>query len=127
MHGAGVRGDEKGHLLAQKRQFLEAKLAAQVGQRNAGQPCRLGPEPGLARAAQEHRDQAPADELPGQTGEKGRPGGTGAASKINSNEHTTGSERIARASARYGERFGANVGFLIYAALVLGALGGELS
>ena len=55
------------------------------------------------------------------------PGEKGAASKINANEHTTGSERIARASARYGDRFGANVGFLIYAALVLGAQGGELS
>lgn len=55
------------------------------------------------------------------------PGEKGAASKINANEHTTGSERIARASKRYGDRFGANVGFLIYAALVLGAMGGELS
>lgn len=62
-----------------------------------------------------------------QANEKGRPGGTGAASTINANEHTTGSERIARASKRYGDRFGANVGFLIYAALVLGAMGGELS
>ena len=55
------------------------------------------------------------------------PGEKGAASKINAGEHTTGSERIARASARYGARFGANVGFLIYAALVLGALGREMS
>ena len=55
------------------------------------------------------------------------PGEKGAASKINANEHTTGSERIARASARYGARFGANVGFLIYAALVIGALGRDMS
>lgn len=48
-------------------------------------------------------------------------------STTNGLEHTMGSERIARASARYGARFGSNVGFLIYAALVLGALGGELS
>ena len=48
-------------------------------------------------------------------------------STTNELEHTTASQRIARASKRYGDRFGANVGFLIYAALVLGALGGELS
>lgn len=48
-------------------------------------------------------------------------------STTNELEHTTGSERIARASARYGARFGANVGFLIYAALVIGALGREMS
>lgn len=55
------------------------------------------------------------------------PGEKGAASKINANEHTTGSERIARASKRYGDRFGANVGFLIYAALVLCGLEGRMS
>lgn len=55
------------------------------------------------------------------------PGEKGAANTINANKHTTGSERIARASARYGDRFGANVGFLIYAALVLCGLEGRLS
>ena len=48
-------------------------------------------------------------------------------STTNELEHTTGSERIARASARYGDRFGANVGFLIYAALVLCGLEGRMS
>lgn len=62
-----------------------------------------------------------------ETGKAATPGEKGAAKTINANEHTTGSERIARASARYGDRFGANVGFLIYAALVLCAMGGELS
>ena len=55
------------------------------------------------------------------------PGQTGAAIKINTGEHTTGSERTARASEQYSARFGANVGFLIHAALVLCALGGEMS
>lgn len=54
------------------------------------------------------------------------PGEKGAASTINRVKYTTGSERIARASARYGARFGANVGFLIYAALVLSAMGREI-
>jgi hypothetical protein len=50
-----------------------------------------------------------------------------AASKTNANEHTTGTERTASVAERYGARFGANVGFLIYVALVLGALGREIS
>ena len=54
------------------------------------------------------------------------PSAENAASKINANQHTTGSERTARASVRYGARFGANVGYLIHAALVLCALGGEM-
>ena len=54
------------------------------------------------------------------------PGEKGAASKINTVEHTTATERLARASARYGDRFGANVGYLIHAALVLCAMGGRM-
>ena len=61
-----------------------------------------------------------------RTNKKAAPSAENAASKTNAIEHTTGSERIARASARYGARFGANVGFLIYAALVLGALGRKI-
>jgi len=48
-------------------------------------------------------------------------------STTNELEHTTGSGRTASVAAWYGSRFGANVGFLIYAALVLGALGREIS
>ena len=55
------------------------------------------------------------------------PGEKGAASKINAGEHTTGAGRAASAAERCGARFGANVGFLIYAALVLGAPGREMA
>ena len=56
------------------------------------------------------------------TNRRAAPSPKNAASRINTEEHTTGLKQDARASARYRDRFGANVGLLIHAALVLCAL-----
>lgn len=57
-----------------------------------------------------------------RTNKMAAPSAENAASTTNELEHTTGSGRIASVAARYGARFDANVGFLIFAALVLGGL-----